>query len=77
MPKEGERLLVILLSKCAFSSCYGLKTEFKGGCFLNSTSCIKYITTKNLLYSTGNSIQCSMVTSVGGKSNTSGTYVYI
>ena len=39
--------------------------------------CIKQITNENLLYSTGNSTQCSVVTKMGRKSKREGMYVDI
>ena len=39
--------------------------------------CIKYITNENLLYSTGTSTQCSVVTWMRRKFKTEGIYVYI
>ena len=39
--------------------------------------CIKYITNKNLLYSTGNSTWCSVVTRMKRKSKKEGTDVYV
>ena len=38
---------------------------------------IKQITHENLLYSTGDSIQCSVVTEMGRKSKKGGIYVYV
>ena len=37
----------------------------------------KEITNKNLLYSTGNSTQCSVVTQMGRKSGKEGIYEYV
>ena len=39
--------------------------------------CIKRITNKNRLYSTGNSTQCPVVTQMGRKSKEEGIYVYV
>ena len=39
--------------------------------------CIKQITNENLLYSPGNSTQCSVVTQMGRKSKEEGIYVYV
>ena len=39
--------------------------------------CIKWITNENLLYSTGNSTQCSVVTKMRRKSKKEGICVYI
>ena len=39
--------------------------------------CIKQITNESLLYSTGNSTQCSAVTEVGRKSKKERVYVYV
>ena len=39
--------------------------------------CIKQITNENLLYSTGDSTQCSVETQKGRKSKKEGIYVYV
>ena len=39
--------------------------------------CIKQITNENLLYSTGNSTQCSVVTYMRRKSKKEGIYLYV
>ena len=39
--------------------------------------CVKQMTNENLLYSTGNSTQHSVVMQMGRKSKKEGTYVYI
>jgi len=39
--------------------------------------CVKQMTNENLLYSTGNSTQHSVVIQMGRKSKKEGTYVYI
>ena len=47
------------------------------GIYIYTLVCIKQITNENLLYSTGNSTQCSVVTKMGRKSKKQGIYVYV
>ena len=46
------------------------------GIFTLLILCIKYIINKNLLYSTGNTTQCSGVNKIGRKCKKEGIYVY-
>ena len=39
--------------------------------------CIKQVTNENLLYSSGNSIQCSVMTQMGRKSKKEEIYVHV
>ena len=46
------------------------------GTDIDTLLCIKQITNENLLYSIGNSTQCSVVTHMGRKPKKDGIYVY-
>ena len=47
------------------------------GIDIYTTICIKLITNKNLLYSTGNSAQCYVAAWMGGESGGEWIYVYV
>ena len=51
--------------------------NWETGIDIYTLPCIKEIADKNLRYSTGNSTQCSVVTSMGRKSKREGIYGYI
>ena len=55
----------------------GMNWEIGIDIYILLTLCIKLVTNENLLYSTGNSTQCSLVTEMRRKSKKEGIYVYV
>ena len=51
--------------------------NWETGIDIYTLPCIKEIADKNLLYSTGNSTQCSVVTSMGRKSKRGDIWIHI